>query len=121
VRQIAVDFPPFRFAFCAFQSRGLSISLQLMHTKLFVLLLAIGLAGICIVNAQSPSATPSPSPTKHRTYKKAAATASPAKAAASPSSGGHPFAAWPKARHAQKKGKAATAASPTPSASPAKY
>jgi len=43
------------------------------------------------------------------------------KTAASPSRGGHPFAAWPKAKHAQEKGKTARAASPTPSASPAKH
>jgi len=42
----------------------------------------IGLAGICLVQAQSPAPTESPaaspSPAKHRTHKKAEATASPA-------------------------------------------
>jgi hypothetical protein len=52
---------------------------------------------------------------------KPAPTGPSQKAARSPSSGGHPFAAWPKAKHAQRKGKTPTAASPTPSASPAKH
>ncbi len=95
-----------------------------MHTKLFVLLLAIGLAGICIVNAQSPSPTASPSPTKHRAHKKAEATASPAEKAASPSTAESP-AASPKEKRARKKAKTETAASPAASpaasASPGKF
>jgi hypothetical protein len=84
-----------------------------MHTKLFAIVLTMGLAGTCFVNAQSPSPTASPSPTKHRTHKKAEATASPAATTeASPS---------PAEKHARK-GKRTAAVSPTvtPSPSPAK-
>jgi hypothetical protein len=86
-------------------------TLGTMVTKFFALIAAIGLANACVVQAQSPTPSASPaksaSSTKHRTEST------------------HPFAAWPKARHAQRhpqtKGKAATAASPSPTASPSKH
>src|SRR2546428_1668890 len=123
MRQVAVDFPPFRFGFCAFQPRGLSTSLQFMDTKLLAFFLAIGLAGTCIVNAQSPSPTASPSPAKHRSHKKADATSTAAPAATSNASPAAATAASPSPaeKHARK-GKTTAAASPTvtPSPSPAK-
>ena len=98
-----------------------------MQTKLVVALLAVGLAGICIINAQSPSPTESPSPgKKHRTHKKAGATASPAEKAASSSTAESPAASpSPGKRRSRKKAEATPAASPgaestaTASASPA--
>jgi hypothetical protein len=118
-----------------------------MTTKFVALISVIGLAGICLVQAQSPapgeSPVASPSPAKHRTHKKAEATASPAEAtAASPSpaekrtrktkttaaaaTSPSPAAAAaaspsPAAKHARK-GKTTAAVSPTvtPSPSPAK-
>ena len=113
-----------------------------MTTKFFALISVIGLAAICIVQAQSPAPAESPaaSPAKHRAHKKAEAaespaagaeasaspaakrgrkaktaaeaSASPAEAAVSPS---------PAAKRARKT-KATAAASPavSPSASPAK-
>jgi hypothetical protein len=133
VYRLAADFPLARrgfylpafqisrFAFCAFQCGASSFRLQFMHIKLFAVLLAMGLAGTCIVNAQSPSPAESPSPAKkHRVSKKAAATASPAEEAASPSSAESPSAS-PKPKRARK-GRTAAAVSPTvtPSPSPAK-
>jgi hypothetical protein len=51
-----------------------------MQRKFLALLLIFGLGGLCAVNAQDTSPTVSPSPAKHRSHKKAAATsaASPA-------------------------------------------
>ena len=93
-----------------------------MHTKLLALLLAIGLAGTCLVNAQSPS--PAASPAKHRTHKKAEVTASPTENAASPSTAQSP-AASPKEKRTRKKAKTETVASPAAShaasASPGKF
>src|SRR5207249_5104844 len=98
-----------------------------MTTKFLALTLVIGLASICVVQAQSatPGESPaaSPSPAKHRTHKKAEATASPAEQAASPSTAESPTAS-PKEKRSRKKAKTETAASPaaspTASASPAK-
>ena len=115
--------PAMPLRFCAFQSRGLSISLQFMHTKLLALFLAIGLAGTCMVNAQSPSPTASPSPAKHRSHKKADATKAAAPAATSNASPAAATAASPSpaAKHARKgKTTAAVAPTVTPSPSPAK-
>jgi hypothetical protein len=86
-----------------------------MKTKFLALVSVIGLATIGVVQAQSPSPTGSPaaSPTKHRTHKKAEATASPAAGTeASPS---------PTAKRGRK-AKTTAAASPvvSPSPSPAK-
>jgi hypothetical protein len=132
IDQIVVDSLLFRFSFCAFQSRGLSISLQFMHTKLLTLSLAIGLAGTCMVNAQSPSPTASPSPAKHRSHKKADATkaaapaatsnASPAEATAASPSPAAVTAASPSPAKNARKGKttAAVSRTVTPSPSPAK-
>jgi hypothetical protein len=54
-----------------------------MNTKLFILLLVVGLAGTWVVSGQSPSPAESPTPATHRTHKKKAASeaASPATAA----------------------------------------
>ena len=94
-----------------------------MHTRLFVLVLAIGFAGACIVNAQSPTESPSPAK-KHRLSKKASATASLAQEVVSPSTAESP-AASPKAKRARKKAKteaaASPVASPAASASPTKF
>jgi len=53
-----------------------------MTTKFLALISVIALVGTCLVQAQSPtrgeSPAASPSPAKHRTHKKAGATASPA-------------------------------------------
>jgi hypothetical protein len=87
-------------------------------TKRFVtLFLAIGLASICAIQAQSPS--PGESPAKHRGRKKAEATAPTSETAASPAPGESPAGA-PKAKRGRKKAEAGTAASPaeSPAASP---
>ena len=93
-----------------------------MPIKLFALLLAIGLAGTCLVNAQSPSTAASPA--KHRAHKKAEVTASPTENAASPSTA-ESLAASPKKKRTGKKAKTETvvslAASPAASASPSKF
>jgi hypothetical protein len=79
---------------------------------------AIGFAGICAMQAQSPapgeSPAGAPSPAKHRTHKKAQTTASPAETAASPSPAASP------AKRGRKKAEAGTAASPvaSPAAAP---
>jgi hypothetical protein len=112
----------FRFSFCAFQSRGLSISLQFMHTKLLAFSLAIGLAGTCMVNAQSPSPTASPSPAKHRSHKKADTTKAAAPAATSNASPAEATAASPspaEKRTRKTKKTAAAATSPSPAAATA--
>lgn len=95
-----------------------------MMTKFLTLFFVIGLASISIAQAQSPAPAESPAPAKkHRTHKKAEATASPAESATSPSAAESP-AASPKAKRASRKAKAQTAASsavsPAASASPAK-
>jgi len=99
-----------------------------MTIKFLALISIIGLASICLVEAQSPtpseSPAGSPSPAKHRTHKKAEATASPAEKAASPSTAESPTAS-PKEKRARKKAKTETAASPgaspAASASPGKF
>jgi Chaperone of endosialidase len=94
-----------------------------MTTKFLALISVIGLASISIVQAQSPtpseSPAASPSPAKHRTHKKAEATASPAEKAASASTAESP-AASPKEKRTRKKAKGEIAASPaaSPTASP---
>jgi hypothetical protein len=85
-----------------------------MHTKLFALLLASGLAGTGIVNAQSPTESPSPA-TKHRVSKKAAATASLAQEVVSPSTAESPSAS-PKAKRARREKKTTAETSPSPAA-----
>ena len=92
-----------------------------MTTKFLALISVIGLASICLVQAQllAPSAVPatSPSPAKHRAHKKAEATASPAKEAASPSTAESPAASpSPGKRRAHKKAEATAAASPAATA-----
>lgn len=101
-----------------------------MTTKFLALISVIGLASICLVQAQLlvPGGSPdaSPSPTKHRAHKKAEATPSPAEETASPSPAESPAeeAASPSTaespaaspspgkRRAQKKAEATAAASP---------
>jgi hypothetical protein len=94
-----------------------------MHTKLFVLVLAMALTATCMVNAQSPMESPSPAK-KHRASKKAAATVSPTENPASPAVGESPVAS-PKPKRGRKKTEAAAAAtpvvSPAASASPGKF
>ena len=86
-----------------------------MTTKFLALISAIGFAGVCIAQAQSPTPGESPAqaatPAKHRAATKAKAATSPA---ASP-------AASPKARRGAKKGEAMAAAHPTPSPSPGNF
>jgi len=79
-----------------------------MRYKLLTLLSLIGFAGVCVVNAQSPTPAESPaasaSPAKHRTHKKAETSPSPAtENTASPAA---------TARRTRKK----TEASPSPAA-----
>jgi hypothetical protein len=78
-----------------------------MTTKFLVLMSVIGLATVCVVQAQSP--TPSESPT---------VSPSPAEKAASPSPHESPTAS-PKAKPAPKKAKAEKKARPAPSLVPA--
>ena len=86
-----------------------------MNSKFFAFVSVIGLAGICVVQGQSPTPAESPaaSPAKHRTHKKAEATASPAAGTeASPS---------PAAKRGRKaKTTAASSPAVSPSPSPAK-
>jgi hypothetical protein len=85
-----------------------------VNTKFLALVSVVGLATICVVQAQSPAPTESPaaSPAKHRTHKKAEATASPtAGTEASPS---------PTAKRGRKAKTTATAPAVSPSPSPAK-
>jgi hypothetical protein len=86
-----------------------------VNIKFFALLSVIGLATICVVQAQSPTPAESPaaSPTKHRPHKKAEATASPAAGTeASPS---------PAAKHGRKaKTTAVSSRAVSPSPTPAK-
>jgi hypothetical protein len=88
-----------------------------MTVKFFALISVTGLASICLVQGQllAPSAVPdaSHSPAKHRAHKKAAATASPAEEAASPSTAESPAASpSPAKRRAHKKAETTAAASP---------
>jgi len=99
-----------------------------MTTKFLALISVIALVSTCLVQAQSPtpgeSPAASPSQAKHRTHKKAEATASPAQQAASPSTAESPTAS-PKEKRARKKAKTETAvspvSSPAASASPGKF
>jgi len=88
-----------------------------MTAKFLALISVIGLASICLVQAQllAPSAVPaaSPSPAKHRAHKKAAATPATAEEAASPSTAESPAASpSPEKRRAHKKAETTAAASP---------
>jgi hypothetical protein len=92
--------------------------------KFLVLVLVIGLANTCLVQAQVavPAQLPAESPTpekKHRQHKRAEATTSPAETAASPEMAELP-AASPKARGSRKTVQTEATASPavTPTASP---
>jgi membrane protein involved in colicin uptake len=89
-----------------------------MTKRFFTFFLAIGLASVCAVQAQSP--TPGESPAKHRGQKKAETTASTSETTASPAPGESPAGA-PKAKRGRKKAEAGTAASPAaaPATSPA--
>jgi cytoskeletal protein RodZ len=78
-----------------------------MTTKFLAVISVIGLATVCVVQAQSP--TPSESPT---------ASPSPAEKAASPSTAGSPTAS-PKEKPARKKAKTETKARPAASPVPA--
>ena len=88
-----------------------------MTKRFFALFLAIGLASVCAVQAQSP--TPGESPAKHRGRKKAETTASTSETTASPAPGESPAGA-PKAKRGRKKAEASPAASPatSPAAAP---
>jgi len=91
-----------------------------MTIKFLVLLSAVGLAGTCLVRAQTavPAELPSESPSpfkKHRQQKSDEATGSPTKTAASPGAAESPT-ELPKARRPRKK--AETEATATPVASP---
>jgi hypothetical protein len=92
-----------------------------MSTKFLALISVIGVASICLVQAQllAPSEVPlaSPSPAKHRAHKKAEATASPAEEAASPLTAESPAASpSPAKRRAHKKAEATAATSPAATA-----
>jgi hypothetical protein len=104
-------------------------TLNVMTTKFLALISVIGLVTVSVVQAQlsAPAELPgeSPSPAKkHRTHKKAEATASPAETAASPATAESP-AASPKAKRTRKKANTEAAVnpatSPTASASPGKF
>jgi hypothetical protein len=86
-----------------------------MTTKFLALISAIGFAGVCIAEAQSP--TPGESPAQAATPAKQGA-ATKAKAATSPAASP---AASPKAKRGAKKAEARAAAHPTPSPSPGKF
>jgi hypothetical protein len=88
-----------------------------MTTKFLALVSVICLASICLVQGQSPtpggSPAATPSTAKHRTHKKAEATASPAEQAASPSTAESPAASpSPGKRRSHKKAQATPAPSP---------
>ena len=85
-----------------------------MTKRFFTLFLAISLASVCAIQAQSP--TPGESPAKHGGRKKAETAASASETAASPSPAESPAGA-PKPKRGRKKAEAGTAASPA--ASPA--
>ena len=97
-----------------------------MTTKFLALISVIGLASICLVQGQSPtpgvSPAASPSTAKHRTHKKAEATASPAEKAASPSTAESPAASPSQKKprsHKKAEATAAAATSPSPAAATA--
>src|SRR6266516_252257 len=88
-----------------------------MTTKFLALISVIGLASICLVQAQAPTpggwAAQSPSSAKHRTHKKAEAITAPAEKAAPPSTAESPAASpSPGKRRSHKKAEATAAASP---------
>jgi hypothetical protein len=89
-----------------------------MTKRFFTLFLAIGLASVCAVQAQSP--TPGESPAKHRGRKKAETTAPTSETTVSPAPGESPAGA-PKAKRGRKKAEAGAASSPAaaPATSPA--
>jgi len=89
-----------------------------MTKRFFTLFLAIGLASVCAVQAQSP--TPGESPAKHRGRKKAETAASTTGTTASPAPGESPAGA-PKQKRSRKKAEPNAAASPAaaPATSPA--
>jgi hypothetical protein len=93
-----------------------------MTTKFLALISVIGLASICLVQAQLlvPGGSPdaSPSPTKHRAHKKAEATPSPAEETASPSPAESPAEAT--ASPTEEAASPSTAESPAASPSPGK-
>ena len=90
-----------------------------MTAKFFALVSAIGLASICVVQAQIavpaelPAESPSPAK-KHRQHNRAESIASPAETAASPVTA-ESLAASPKARQPGKRAQTEAAASPAPS------
>ncbi|HEU0275254.1 MAG TPA: hypothetical protein VFQ83_12065 [Candidatus Udaeobacter sp.] len=88
-----------------------------MIKRIVTLLLAMGFASVCAIQAQSP--TPGESPAKHRGRKKAETTAAAGETAASPSPGESPSGA-PKTKRGRKKTEASPAQStaPAPEASP---
>jgi hypothetical protein len=88
-----------------------------MTKRFLTLFLAIGIASVCAIQAQSP--TPGESPAKHRGRKKAETTASTSETTASPAPGESPAGA-PKAKRGRKKTEAGPATSPAaaPAASP---
>src|SRR2546430_4313099 len=87
-----------------------------MTTKFVALISVIGLATVCVVQAQSPS--PAESPAASPSPAEKAASPSPAEKAASPSPAKSP-AASPKAKPTPKKAKAERKARPAVSPSPA--
>ena len=99
-------------------------TLDVMTTKVLVLLV-LGLATACVVQAQiaAPPELPAESPSpekKHRQHKSVEATTSPAETTASPATAESPT-GLPKARRLRKKAQTEAAASPaaaTPAASP---
>ena len=101
---------------CLFHALGNALTVILrfgylasMIKRFFALFLAIGLASVCAVQAQSP--TPGESPAKHRGRKKAETTASSSETTASPAPGESPAGA-PKAKRSHKKAEPGGAASP---------
>ena len=82
-----------------------------MTKRFLTLFLAIGIASVCAIQAQSP--TPGESPAKHRGRKKAETTASTSETTASPAPGESPAGA-PKAKRGRKKTETAASASPSP-------
>src|SRR5690349_12718467 len=83
-------------------------------TKRFVtLFIALGVASVFTIQAQSP--TPGESPAKHRGRKKAETTAAAGETTASPAPGESPAGA-PKAKRGRKKTEASPAVSPAESA-----
>ena len=84
-----------------------------MIKRFVTLLLTIGLASACALQAQSP--TPGGSPAKHRSRKKADTAASTSATAASPAPAESPAAA-PKPKRSRKKAEPNTATSPAAAA-----